>query len=339
MHDPTPDNSLSIKELQKHPACVNFKIRVSISLNFHRISNIFGSAITKIWGWLPMARKLRIQLEGGVYHVISRGTNREDIFKDDRDRLRFFDILNYTVKKHNWIIYSYCLMNNHYHLLIETPEANLSRGMHLLNSVYCRKFNMRHGRVGTLLQDRFRSLLVTKQSYLLELTRYIVLNPVRAQFVQKPHEWTWSSYRATVGLEEPPPFLRTELLLKFFSKDRARAREHFKAFVLKGLENYLEYLKHNKENGDGYNWGINKLEKIHKQIASETSSKRPTLNQIFRKVIEKGIIEAVYKWGYTHTEIGKHLGLHRATISRRASNGKKNIVKVELLTSPENMKN
>jgi len=282
-----------------------------------------------------MARKLRIQLEGGVYHVISRGTNREDIFKDDRDRLRFFDILDYTVQKHKWIIYSYCLMNNHYHLLIETPLANLSKGMHLLNSVYCRKFNRRHGRVGTLLQERFRSLLVTTQSYLLELTRYIVLNPVRARFVEKPQEWTWSSYRATIGLEEPLPFLRTDLLLKFFSENRFRAQEHFKAFVLKRLESYLEYLKHNEGNGDGYNWGIDKLQHVHKQLAFETGEKRPTLNQIFRKVIERGIIEAVYKWGYTHTEIGKHLGVHRTTVSRRASNWKKSIVKVELITTSE----
>ena len=124
-----------------------------------------------------MARPLRIEYPGALYHVTSRGNAREDIFFDEKDRQRFLATLAHVIRDYHWICYAYCQMTNHYHLLIETPEANLSRGMRQLNGVYTQALNRRHGRVGHIFQGRFKALLVEKDGYLLELCRYIVLNP------------------------------------------------------------------------------------------------------------------------------------------------------------------
>jgi REP element-mobilizing transposase RayT len=143
-----------------------------------------------------------------VYHVTARGNAREPIFFDDEDRQSFLTILGSVVNRFNWLCHAYCLMGNHYHLLIETPDGNLSRGMRQLNGVYTQKVNRRYSRVGHLFQGRFKSILVDKGSYLLELARYVVLNPVRAKLVKDPKDWEWSSYRATVGVKNPAAELR-----------------------------------------------------------------------------------------------------------------------------------
>ena len=128
-----------------------------------------------------MARPLRIEFPSALYHVTSRGDRREPIFEDDEDRRKFLRVLAETVDRFNWICHAYCLMTNHYHLVVETPEANLSKGMRQLNGVYTQASNRRHRRTGHLFQGRFKAILVDKDSYLLELTRYVVLNPVRAK--------------------------------------------------------------------------------------------------------------------------------------------------------------
>ena len=127
-----------------------------------------------------MARPLRLEYAGAVYHVTARGDAREEIFADDADRERFLAILGATVLRLGWKCHAYCLMDNHYHLLIETPTAGLSQGMRQINSTYTQSFNRRHGRVGHVLQGRYKAIIIERDSYLLELSRYIVLNPVRA---------------------------------------------------------------------------------------------------------------------------------------------------------------
>jgi len=127
-----------------------------------------------------MARPLRIEYEGGLYHVTARGNAGADIYLEDSDRERFLEILGNSVERFRWICHAYCLMDSHYHLLVETPEPNLSRGMQYLNGVYTQWFNRQRRRYGHLFQGRFKSVVVEKESYLLELARYIVLNPVRA---------------------------------------------------------------------------------------------------------------------------------------------------------------
>ncbi|MCH8154354.1 MAG: transposase [Proteobacteria bacterium] len=144
-----------------------------------------------------MSRPLRLQFPGAVTHVTSRGNAGQAIYLDDADRVRFLDLLGREIEQQRWRCHAYCLMDNHYHLLFETPEANLVAGMKRLNGAYAQTFDRRHGRVGHLLQGRYTAILVDRESHLLELCRYVVLNPVRAGLVERAAEWRWSSYQAT----------------------------------------------------------------------------------------------------------------------------------------------
>src|SRR5438874_2291483 len=143
-----------------------------------------------------MARPRRLQVAGGFFHVTARGNRRQPVFTDDVDVERFLAILAEVAARYGWRVHAYCLMTNHYHLLVETPEANLSAGFHRLNFLYAQWFNRRHGLDGHLFQGRFHSVLIERQEHLIELARYIVLNPVRAGLCGHPGEWRWSSYRA-----------------------------------------------------------------------------------------------------------------------------------------------
>ena len=146
-----------------------------------------------------MARPLRIEFPGALYHLTSRGDGREDIYRGDGDRRMFLSLLADVCERFNWWGHAYCLMANHYHLLMETPDANLAKGMRQLNGVYTQHCNGVHGRCGHVFQGRYKAILVQKETYLTELARYIVLNPVRAGMVSRAEDWPWSSYRATTG--------------------------------------------------------------------------------------------------------------------------------------------
>ena len=178
-----------------------------------------------------MARKLRLEYAGALYHLTARGNERKVVFRDDVDRQHFLALLAREAKQLRWRVHAYCLMGNHYHLLVETLEPNLARGMRRLNSAYSQRFNRRHDRVGHLFQGRYHSVLVQRESYLLELSRYIVLNPVRAGMVARAQHWPWSSYRATVGLVPAPEFLEVRWLLEQFHPDPKRARDAYQRFV------------------------------------------------------------------------------------------------------------
>jgi putative transposase len=130
-----------------------------------------------------MARPLRIELAAGLYQVTSRGDRREAIFRDDQDREEWLTVLGEVCSRYNWRCHAYCEMTNHYHVVVETPDANLSQGMRQLNGVYTQKLNRRHGLVGHLFQGRYKGILVQRDAYLLQLSRYVVLNPVRARIV------------------------------------------------------------------------------------------------------------------------------------------------------------
>lgn len=182
-----------------------------------------------------MARQLRLEFQGAVYHITSRGNSRQDIFLDDKDRENFLSLVGKEIQQQRWKCYSYCLMNNHYHLVIETPEGNLISGMRRLNSVYTQIFNRRHGRVGHLLQGRYKSIIVDREGYLLELCRYVVLNPVRAGIVDKPEKWRWSSYSYIVGSREKLIWLDAKWILQQFSDDVNSARDQYKRFVIDGI--------------------------------------------------------------------------------------------------------
>ncbi len=151
-----------------------------------------------------MARPLRLEFPGAVFHVTSRGNERKPIFRCDADRLMFVALLGEAVRRFDWMIHAYVLMSTHFHLVIETPRETLSEGMHWLNGTYAQWFNRKYKRVGHLLQGRFSSFLIEKESYLAEVMRYVVLNPVRAKMVERPEDHCWSSYRAMAGLEPAP---------------------------------------------------------------------------------------------------------------------------------------
>ena len=185
-----------------------------------------------------MPRKLRIQATGAFYHVMSRGNNKQKIFLSDDDRADFLEIFAKVVSDYSWVCHAYCLMGNHYHLLVETPEANISEGMQRLNGNYCRGFNKKHGRVGHVLQGRYLSSLVKNEKYYLVLFRYILLNPISEGLVDSPQSWRWSSYKATVGLTSPPPFLEVSRVLSIFAEDPTLARDAFARFIAEGLEEH-----------------------------------------------------------------------------------------------------
>lgn len=181
-----------------------------------------------------MARPLRIQVPGAVYHVTSRGNARQDIVADDRDRTQWLTLLAHVVDRYGWLCHAYCLMDKNYHLLVETPQPNLSLGMRQLNGRYTQAYNRRHERMGHLFQGRFTAILVEKDAHLLELCRYVVLNPVRAELVSHPRQWARSSYWATVRESTAPVWLTTDWMLHQFGQRVGPAQERYRILVAEG---------------------------------------------------------------------------------------------------------
>ena len=273
-----------------------------------------------------MARPLRIQFEGALYHVTSRGNARQEIFLDNDDRAAFLAVVAETVGRYGWICHAYCLMPNHYHLLVETPTPNLSRGMQLLNGVYTQKFNRYHKRFGHVLQGRYKAILVERESHLLELSRYVVLNPVRAAMVRSARDWPWSNYRATSGQSEAPEFLNVDWTLSQFGSIRDKAVHAYRQFVkqgrgidiwqnlragsLLGSEAFVEQMRPR----------LLEIPLDPNALRRELDVSRLTLDEIFLNVVDKSdrdrrIYEAVRIYHYRLEEVGDHLDLHFSTIS------------------------
>ncbi|WP_413694103.1 transposase [Psychromonas sp. KJ10-2] len=188
---------------------------------------------------------MRLEFAGALYYITSRGNERKIIYFDEDDFLLFLDILGGVCKQYNWVIHAYCLMNNHYHLLVETPDANLSKGMRQLNGVFTQSINRKHRRIGHLFQGRYKAILVDRDVYLLELCRYIVLNPIRAHMVNFPDEWLWSSWFCMVGYAESPTWLSTNALLIMFANNRQDAIKSYREFVQCGVgKNVWDNLQH-----------------------------------------------------------------------------------------------
>ena len=182
-----------------------------------------------------MARQPRVEYAVALHHVMSRGNDGIPIFRDDQDRRLFLDLLSQEIVRSGWILHEYCLMTNHYHLEIETPECTLSTGMHRFLGRYVQRFNRKHGRRGHLFQNRFKNLLVEKESYGLALTRYIALNPVNAGMVERPEDYLWSSYRARAGFATCPDWLTLDPLLSQFGADRKSQQRAYRTFVLEKI--------------------------------------------------------------------------------------------------------
>jgi putative transposase len=277
-----------------------------------------------------MSRPLRLQLPGGVYHVTARGNDRRPIFEDDDDCARFLIVLASTVARYRVLCHAYCFMGNHYHLLVQTPEANLSIAMRHLNGVYTQRFNRRHERCGHVLQGRFGAQLVDGDAYLREVSRYIVLNPVRAGLVGHPAEWRWSSFRATVGQEAVPGFLTVAWVLALGGSRTTRdAVTRYTKFVESGIgerENMLEPFKARPLVGDE-----SFAERLDRPCGQPSRcpefprahrfASRPSLARIFENVTSRAVRNAraavaVLGHGYALKEVAEFLGLHYATVSR-----------------------
>lgn len=272
-----------------------------------------------------MARPLRLELAGGLYHVTSRGDRHEAIYEDDDDRKKWLDLLGKTCKRFNWRCHAYCLMDNHYHIVIETAEANLSKGMRQLNGIYTQHYNTQHNRIGHVFQGRFKSILVERDEYLLELARYVVLNPIRANMTKTIGAWKWSSYKAMLGKEAPQVWLETDWILSQFSSQRKRAMQKYNDFVRAGvgLPSIWEDLQNQ------IFLGTEKF--IHKQqklIDKKESLVEVPLRQRRKlprsldyydnkyKNQKKAICSAYLSGGYTLKEIGEYFEKHYSTISR-----------------------
>lgn len=237
----------------------------------------------------------------------------------------FLNILGGVYGRCHWRVHAYCLMTNHYHLLVETPEANLSKGMRELNGVYTQRFNRLHDRVGHVFQGRYKAILVQKETYLLELARYVVLNPVRARMVEAPGEWPWSSYRAMIGEATVPDWLETRWVLSAFGETEAEAVERYMPFVAqgKGQPSPWKQLKHQVFLGsDVFVESMQRLIPEDRDLREIPQAKardpaRPLAHYARSHPDRDSAIAAAYaSGGYTLKDIGDYFGLHYSRVSR-----------------------
>ena len=272
-----------------------------------------------------MARPLRLEFAGALYHITSRGNRREDIYLSDDDRTAYLLTLAKVCDRFNWIVHAYCLMGNHYHLLIETPDGNLSKGMRQLNGVYTQYFNRTHRRVGHLYQGRYKAIIVQKETYLLEVARYIVLNPVRAYMVDTAYDWPWSSYLATAGFISSPDWLNAEWIVAHFSTCKKTAIDRYRQFVADGknqcsiwgqLRNQIyigsdNYIKHIQtkivENAD-----LSEIPLIQRRSSPQSIEYYETKC----KDRNQAILAAYQSGGYSMKELASYFALHYTSVSR-----------------------
>jgi putative transposase len=279
-----------------------------------------------------MARPLRIEFAGALYHVTARGDRQEDIYLTDTDRIVFLEILGQVVERFNWLVHAYCLTDNHYHLLIETPDGNLGQGMRQLNGVYTQTSNRNNQRVGHVFQGRYKAILVQRDAYLLELCRYIVLNPVRARMVKNEKAWPWSSYRDTAGYRQPPEWLHIEWLLAAFASRLSRAQEKYQQFVSEGKDQSSpwEQLRNQVFLGSeafvsDLQYKIRRDKDLSEIPKSQTRPKAKSLDYYARRASNRNeaILASYNSGGYSMKEIGDYHGLHYSWISRVISQNRK----------------
>lgn len=271
-----------------------------------------------------MARPLRIEFPGSFYHVTSRGDRHEPIYLDNADRINWLALFGHVCQRFNWICHTYCLMDNHYHIVVETIDGNLSKGMRQLNGVYTQAFNRRHDRVGHVYQGRYKAILVERDNYLLELSRYVVLNPVRAGMVKNVDQWSWSSYSAMIGKSDYPDWLQTKWVLSQFSKQRKRAIAAYINFVHAGIglpsiwndlqgQIYLgkeAFIKKMQQHVQ-LDKNISEIPRIQRS----TQAKALSYYSSFKE--RNTAIVAAYQTGnYTMKAIADEFGVHYATVSR-----------------------
>lgn len=277
-----------------------------------------------------MARPIRLEFPGAIYHVTTRGNGGDDIFLDDQDRLQFLTALGEVVSRAGWIVHAYVLMDNHYHLLIETPKDNLSLGMRQLNGVYTQRFNIIHGSGGRVFQGRFKAILVERDGFLLELCRYLVLNPLRLKAVKNINRYRWSSYRATAGEIQAPAWLNTDWVLSHFGRSSSVAQRKYAEFIAAGIKLPSPLSKVKAQILLGSAAFVKKMKQrlltsvdIKKSVRDKKQLKRPSLSSLFSVKIRKekslrneAIKRAYQEYAYTMAEIADAAQIHFSTVSK-----------------------
>jgi REP element-mobilizing transposase RayT len=279
-----------------------------------------------------MARPIRLEFPDAIYHVTTRGNGGEDIFVDDQDRQEFLTVLGEVVSRTGWIVYAYVLMDNHYHMLIETPNGNLSRGMRQLNGVYTQRFNSRHGCGGRVFQGRFKAILVERNGFLLELCRYIVLNPLRLRAVKMISRYKWSSYRATAGEVRAPAWLNTGWMLDHFGRSSSVAQRKYaeyieagaglpspmsrvKSQILLGSTAFVKKMKQRLLSKVDINQGRKKIKRpgLKAMFPVNVRKEKPLRNEAIRR--------AYQEYAYTMAEIADAAHIHFSTVSKVIKTG------------------
>ncbi|MYM67386.1 addiction module toxin RelE [Pseudoduganella sp. FT55W] len=264
-----------------------------------------------------MSRPLRLEFADAIYHVTARGDRQQAIYRDDTDRLAWLSMLASTCARFNFSVHSFCQMTNHYHLLLETGEANLSRGMRQLNGLYSQYFNRRHQVVGHLFQGRYKAILVQKDLYLRELARYVVLNPVRAGMVSDIADWNWSSYHFMTQQPCPPVWLQTDWILALFGTSRQEAMEAYRHFVLAGIgeASPIKRTRHQLILGDDAFVSRHRSCQAGVSLSEVTKEHRRamalSLAEYEAKFTDRdmAIFEAYHSTAYTMTQIAFHFGI------------------------------
>jgi REP element-mobilizing transposase RayT len=259
-----------------------------------------------------MARPLRVEYPGAFYHVINRGISREKLYNSPRDYEKFLQYLEKATERFAVIVHTYCLMDNHYHLLLETAEPNLSVMMQWLNVSYATYFNRKHNRNGHLFQGRFKAILIDAEAYLKHLSRYIHLNPVRAKIIETPEQYRWSSYSAFIGKKKPPKFLQTDWLLSNFGINTKKARKNYKEFIEGADIKSVKDLSKKLEGGfilgdtDFVNW-------VKETFLSKRDDEKeiPQLKQLKPRVAPEIIVDQVSKAFNSEAEKIRKKGLKR----------------------------
>ena len=263
--------------------------------------------------------------------MTSRGDRREDIFLGDADRRAWLDVFGQVCKRFNWVCHAWCQMTNHYHIVVETAEGNLSQGMRQLNGVYTQHVNRSHARVGHVFQGRYKGILVERESYLLELARYVALNPVRARMVEDAGQWPWSSYAAMVGEVAPPPWLQTDWILGQFAQSRGDAVRQYMDFVRAGvgLPSVWGGLRGQVYLGsEAFMQRMQALSDKSNIAEIPRAQRRPLAKPLshYRDFLADPHVamSAAYATGdYTMQQIAEYFGVHYATVSRAVKRGEK----------------
>ncbi len=271
-----------------------------------------------------MTRPLRIEFPGALYHVTSRGDQRNAIYRNDADRHTWLDVLGFVCARFNFVVHSYCQMTNHYHLMVETVDGNLAQGMRQLNGIFSQRVNWRHDLVGHVFQGRYHAVLVQKDEHLLELARYIVLNPVRAGFVGSPDDWRWSSHHSMLNKTRPPAWLETQWLLGQFDGAQDGAVESYRQFVAAGVDapSPLQRTRHQMILGDeefaSQHRGCQKSERFVAVTKAQRRTAAMTLAEYEAIFAERdeAMARAYWSTAFTMAEIGTHFGVSYKTVSR-----------------------